>query len=41
MPLPPQDTDLKDGGKAVLGKSGVTAYKAGWTDDKPAAAAAS
>ncbi|MER6514089.1 hypothetical protein ABT158_45245 [Nonomuraea sp. NPDC001636] len=36
-----QYTDLKDGGKEVLGKSGVTAYKAGWTDDRPAVAAAS
>ncbi|MEV0591741.1 hypothetical protein [Nonomuraea cavernae] len=32
--------DLKDGGKPVLGKSGVRTYKAGWTDDKPAIPAA-
>ncbi|MFI6176808.1 hypothetical protein ACIA8R_14865 [Nonomuraea sp. NPDC051191] len=41
MTLLAEYTDLKDGGKAVLGKSGVTTYKAGWTDDKPAVPAAS
>ncbi|MGW7482681.1 hypothetical protein ACWGH8_29290 [Nonomuraea muscovyensis] len=29
-------TDLKDGGKQMLGKSGVQTYEVGWTNDKPA-----
>ncbi|WP_433433194.1 hypothetical protein [Nonomuraea sp. CA-141351] len=36
MTLLAEYTDLKDGGKTVLGKSGVETCKAGWTDDKPA-----
>ncbi|MEU4549409.1 hypothetical protein [Nonomuraea dietziae] len=36
MTLLAEYTDLEDGGKAVLGKSGVQTFKAGWTDDKPA-----
>lgn len=39
--LPAEYTDLKDGGQAVLGKSGVQTFKAGWTDDKPAVPAVS
>lgn len=34
-------TDLRNGGKPVLGKSGVQTIKAGWTNDKPAAPGAS
>ncbi|MEU8404275.1 hypothetical protein AB0C28_54680 [Nonomuraea sp. NPDC048892] len=30
-------TDLKHGGKPMLGKSGVQTIKAGWTNDKPTA----
>ncbi|MEV4161947.1 hypothetical protein [Nonomuraea dietziae] len=41
MTLLAEYTDLKDGGKAVLGKSGVRTFKAGWTDDKPAVPAVS
>ncbi|MFD1929926.1 hypothetical protein ACFSKW_00400 [Nonomuraea mangrovi] len=36
MTLLAEYTDLKDGGKAVLGKSGVKTFEAGWTNDKPA-----
>jgi hypothetical protein len=36
MTLLAEYTDLTDGGKAMLGKSGVRTFKAGWTDDKPA-----
>ncbi|MGI5290933.1 hypothetical protein ACQEVF_47535 [Nonomuraea polychroma] len=36
MTLLAEYTDLKDGGIAVLGKSGVKTIKAGWTNDKPA-----
>lgn len=36
MTLLAEYTDLSDGGKAMLGKSGVKTFKAGWTDDKPA-----
>ncbi|WP_371782882.1 hypothetical protein [Streptosporangium subroseum] len=41
MTLLAEYTDLKDGGKAVLGKSGVQTFRAGWTDDKPAVPGAS
>lgn len=36
MTLLAEYTDLTENGKPVLGKSGVTTYKVGWTDDKPA-----
>lgn len=36
MTLLAEYTDLNDGGKAMLGKSGVKTFKTGWTDDKPA-----
>ncbi|MDR8411880.1 hypothetical protein MTP10_24480 [Nonomuraea sp. 3-1Str] len=36
MTLLAEYTDLTDGGKTMLGKSGVKTFKAGWTDDKPA-----
>ncbi|WP_157570425.1 hypothetical protein [Microtetraspora malaysiensis] len=36
MTLLAEYTDLRDGGKAMLGKSGVKTFKAGWTNDKPA-----
>ncbi|MFI6922164.1 hypothetical protein ACIBIZ_19645 [Nonomuraea spiralis] len=36
MTLLAEYTDLKDGGKEMLGKSGVKTFKAGWTNDKPA-----
>jgi hypothetical protein len=40
MTLLAKYTDLKDGGKPMLGKSGVQTITAGWTDDKPTAPAA-
>ncbi|WP_433412811.1 hypothetical protein ACQP1V_26810 [Microtetraspora malaysiensis] len=36
MTLLAEYTDLKDGGKPMLGTSGVQTFKAGWTNDKPA-----
>ncbi|UBU13783.1 hypothetical protein [Nonomuraea gerenzanensis] len=36
MTLLAEYTDLGNGGKKVLGKSGVKTFEAGWTDDKPA-----
>lgn len=36
MTLLAEYTDLNNGGKTMLGKSGVKTFKAGWTDDKPA-----
>ncbi|MEV4095666.1 hypothetical protein [Streptosporangium saharense] len=36
MTLLAEYTDLIDGGKTMLGKSGVETFKAGWTNDKPA-----
>lgn len=36
MTLLAQYVDLKDDGKPVHGKEGVTTIKAGWTDEKPA-----
>ena len=36
MTLLAEYTDLDNGGKTMLGKSGVKTFKAGWTDDKPA-----
>ncbi|GAA4236258.1 hypothetical protein FHR32_000663 [Streptosporangium album] len=41
MTLLAEYTDLKDGGKAMLGKSGVQTFRAGWTDGKPAVPGAS
>ena len=36
MTLLAEYTDLTDGGKPMLGTSGVQTIKAGWTNDKPA-----
>ncbi|MEV8639269.1 hypothetical protein AB0395_47205 [Streptosporangium sp. NPDC051023] len=36
MTLLAEYTDLNDGGKTMLGQSGVETFKAGWTNDKPA-----
>ncbi|MET8339867.1 hypothetical protein ABZV14_26610 [Streptosporangium canum] len=36
MTLLAKYTDTKAGGKAMLGKSGVQTFRAGWTNDKPA-----
>ncbi|MET7462651.1 hypothetical protein [Nonomuraea sp. NPDC005501] len=36
MTLLAEYTDLDNGGKAMLGKSGIKTIKAGWTNDKPA-----
>ncbi|WP_433214244.1 hypothetical protein [Microtetraspora malaysiensis] len=36
MTLLAEYTDLKDGGKPMLGKSGVETFTVGWTNDKPA-----
>ncbi|WP_433354041.1 hypothetical protein ACQP25_11135 [Microtetraspora malaysiensis] len=41
MTLLAEYTDLKYNGKDMLGKSGVQTFRAGWTNDKPAAPGAS
>ncbi|WP_326825789.1 hypothetical protein [Streptosporangium sp. NBC_01756] len=41
MMLLAEYTDTKVGGKALLGKSGVQTFRAGWTNDKPAVPGAS